>query len=177
MRVPFLLRVPGLPNGGRVLTQPVSVVSLLPTLVELAGLEAPRAEIQAASLAPLLDAPAERELEPVFVEVDFDPRSRHHRELKTAHKKAIVTERFKLVRDDRSGQLELFDLARDPGETVNLAESRPALTRSLLASLEARIAHARGRPSEVQEATLSSELLELLRGLGYVESEQDANPP
>src|SRR6185436_10792061 len=52
-RVPLLLRAPGSVNGGQVQSVPVDNASIMPTLLELAGLPLP-AGVQGKSLAPLL---------------------------------------------------------------------------------------------------------------------------
>ena len=73
-----------------------------------------------------------------FFEVDYAG----HRQMDpygAAHKRGIATERFKLIRDDRLGRHELYDLMADPMETENLALRRPELLRELLPLLERRI--------------------------------------
>lgn len=48
-----------------------------------------------------------------------------------AHQYAVVHDGWKLIYDARSGSRLLFNLTEDPGETVNLADERPALLKRL----------------------------------------------
>jgi len=58
-RVPFLVRVPGLTEGGTQSEAMVELVDIYPTLVDVAGLEPPMG-LQGMSLRPLLDHPERR---------------------------------------------------------------------------------------------------------------------
>jgi arylsulfatase A-like enzyme len=162
LRVPLILRVPGVAPG--VVAEPVSTVSLLPTLLELMGVRPDEIAPHGPSLAPHLTGAAATQLPPVFAEVDFlpvfDPAKR-------AAKKALIGPRFKLIRDERSGALELYDLSEDPGERRDLAGEDPERLEKLRAQLEirARAAGAGALSEQDREPTL--EELERLRALGY----------
>jgi arylsulfatase A-like enzyme len=160
LRVPLIVRAPGIAPG--VVERPVSTVSLLPTLLDLLGLAAGEA-LHGRSLVPEMRGESGPD-EALFAEVDFlpvfDPAKR-------AAKKALIAEGFKLIRDERSGQVELYDLGADPGERVDLSRARPGHTRQLLAQLE-RAASEAGRgglPGQRREP--SREELERLQALGY----------
>ena len=81
--------------------------------------------------------------------------------------------RWKLVRS--AGDLELYDLERDPGETRDLAASEPERTRALADELERWVADMREGAS--RRGTLAVPATEphplgheeALRALGYVE--------
>jgi arylsulfatase A-like enzyme len=145
-----------------VVEEPVSVVSVMPTLLDLLGLPGHEA-LHGPSLAPVLRG-AEPTPQTLFAEVDFlpvfDPNKR-------AAKKAVIHGGFKLIRDERSGVLELYDLDADPEERRDLASSRPERVRRMLRLLEER-ADAAGRgalPARAREPSLDE--LERLRALGY----------
>jgi arylsulfatase A-like enzyme len=117
LRVPLILRVPGV-RGGRSTSALVETVDLLPTLCELSGLEIP-GQVQGRSLAPLLEDPDLPWKQAVFGSL----RIGH---FPSAH--AVRTPRFRFVRwvshDAGTRNLrgaELYDHASDPGERVNLA--------------------------------------------------------
>ena len=79
----------------------------------------------------------------------------------------MIGERFKLIRDEASGAIELYDLDADPGEQNDLAAEQPARVERLEGELEAwsRAALADALPEREREPTL--EELERLRALGY----------
>jgi hypothetical protein len=65
---------------------------------------------------------------------------------------------------------ELFEIARDPGETQNQLESRSAVARELRAHADANEELAKSQASAGGEASkLSAADEEALRALGYLE--------
>ena len=70
----------------------------------------------------------------------------------------------KLIRDEATGAIELFDLARDPLETRNEADAYSAERERLLE----RLAHRRTRLiEETERVELSPSELDSMRHLGY----------
>ena len=61
---------------------------------------------------------------------------------------------------------KLYDLAADPGETKNLAASRPDLALSLSKYLEKAMSRAKKRASS--GAAMSEDVREELKALGYI---------
>ncbi len=131
LHVPMILKVPGL-LGNRVSDEPVLQIDILPTIAELAGIRHanPTCEypMTGQSLVPLLKDGC-----PV------DPERYRNRDmlLCTHYDTLGVVSRFehKLIFDRPTGTFMVFDLKHDPGETVNLAESRPDLRERLLEKL------------------------------------------
>ncbi len=123
-RVPLFVRWPaGGVGGGRDVGQLSAHIDLLPTLLELTGIQPPAVDFDGASLAPLLtgrgSAPASR---PHFVQhqqVQRDgtlqmesPRPFYH--------SAVLTQRWRLV----NGK-QLYDIAQDPGQRHDLSGEHP----------------------------------------------------
>jgi len=110
LRVPLILRLPGRAPAQR--TELVSLVDVLPTLCELAGI-VPPGEIQGRSLLPLLDGrgPAR---EAVFA-------------ARPGFWAAVRTDDWKLVLGAQPalGLDQLYDLRADPGELTNLFRAAP----------------------------------------------------
>ncbi|MGE4606718.1 MAG: sulfatase [Myxococcota bacterium] len=168
VRVPLIIRPPGRPVEPRVVDQPVSLVSLTPTVLEMLGLESSDRGFQARSFASWLRSGPGDEMEDVVIEIDFplqDPRISPVRLLR----RAIVGKRFKLIVDDAIGTLELYDLESDPDEQRDLASARPLLRERMLAALRSRIAASRAQAVATETVELSDSELEVLRELGYVE--------
>ena len=172
LRVPLLIRPPGGVSdspGGCVVRQPVSLVSLTPTLVDLLGLPLPEDGFQGPSLRALIEGGASPDAAPpVFGEVDFVPGKAVHED-KRARMRSVRRGDWKLIRDDDRGTVELYDLAADPGERADLAAERPELAAELLDLLERMSAAVRSRAAGSSEARLEEADLELLQGLGYVD--------
>jgi len=162
LHVPALIRAPG--REPAVLAAPATTADLFPTLLHLAGIEPP--PNQGIDLLPLLDgAPATRRTLLSDLLLHGPPRW------------AVARGPWKLVVPlDPKLPTELYDLVHDPGETVNLAASQPAVAAELRAAgereREQRTA-ARKRYLSGQE-TLGATYLEWnhitkLRSLGYLQ--------
>ena len=172
IRIPLIMSVPR--QRGRRLADLVETVDLVPTLLELLGVPAPEAlEVQGRSLVPLILGP-EVESAPeraVFSSaLALAPRhaDRGYRFELGGQIHSLRTERWKLVRyPGTDGEvLELYDLARDPGELENRADSEPALRDEYLGRLERWMSQG---PLAHPPAEISPELRSYLLQLGYGE--------
>ena len=169
--VPLIIRDPTVNRPGAVVTQPVSLVSITPTVLDLLGVDASRYEFHGASLTPLLGGtePAEAlPAGPVLTEVEYRP-ARHEMPVKLTVKQAVIVGSRKLIRDGLTGNIELFDLAADPGEVYNLAATDPGGVAQLLRPLEAELARTHRGGFQGEARRLSAEERDQLRELGYLE--------
>ena len=138
MRVPLVVAGPGIRT--QAIPETVSLVDLVPTIVELAGFEPPRgASIDGRSLAPLLAGTqrSQPETGTAFAAMIKDRSN-------PGGVTAVVKGRWKLL--DLGGALELYDIYADPHELANLVGERPELVQDLRALLEAKRAAARRSP-------------------------------
>lgn len=116
MRVPLLVRCPWLGRAGRVIDDIALNIDFAPTALDLAGVPLhPR--MQGRSWQPLLDGTATDWRQAFYYEYVVDPA---YPALPPVQ--ALRTETAKLVvYPGHDEWTELFDLVRDPSETVNLA--------------------------------------------------------
>jgi arylsulfatase len=153
LSVPLLIKWPKGARAGRVTPGPSSAVDLAPTL--LAALELPTEGLPGKDLR---NRPA---AEPVLA--GWAPT---WKAIRVGSLKAVI-------RSNNPAASELYDLATDPGETTNLAASRPEdlerLRRMLVRRTRDDLAHA-AQADDIfdQQVTLSDEERERLRSLGYV---------
>ena len=119
IRVPLLISWPGVVKPGTTVTRVVSNLDLLPTILEIAGLQPPsQLEIRGRSLVPLLRV--ERAV--AWDDTLFGQYDMHHYQI--ARMRMIRTPDWKLVQHfETGGQDELYHLADDPGETRDLGTS------------------------------------------------------
>jgi arylsulfatase A-like enzyme len=111
-----LLRVPLLIEGPfvtpRKVEQPVSLIDLGPTVLDLLGQPTP-GTFMGQSLAPLL-----RGQDPALTRPLLADTGRWQQAM-------IFPDHLKVIRDLRRGTFELYDLARDPRELTNLFDDSP----------------------------------------------------
>lgn len=166
VRVPLIFCAPGsaLPAGS-VVTHPVSLLDVFPTLVELCGLE-PHTTLRGRSLLPewfgaARDPRAQRPL----------PLSARYREGVLDAQLGLLIHPYKLVlhRGAAGERLELFDLEADPGERRDLSGVlglRAAAMRAWLARFEREARQSLPRDAG-RAAALDAATRDQLQQLGY----------
>ncbi len=109
-RTPLWVRVPGAPGNGQVCREFVEFVDFVPTVTDLAGIKTPP-NLEGLSFAPLLANPARPWKKAVFM-------------VETPDNQVVRNRRFSYL-EFKHGPVPaaLFDLAKDPWETVNLADN------------------------------------------------------
>lgn len=132
LRLPLIVRWPGVVAPGRVEERLVQNIDLAPTLCELAG-AAPLPSAHGTSLLPLLEGRAPQSWRSSIYYRYFEYPQPHRVEPHFG----VRTARHKLIEFPRLRARELYDLERDPHELENLA-GRPehaALEQQLAAEL------------------------------------------
>lgn len=137
--VPLILHCPARWTAPRRLSGFVQHVDLLPTICEMAGVEAPEGA-DGFSLVPLIEGRLDEIRDAVYMEESYVQR-----------KAALRTDRYKYIQAlDGTGWCrycekvhvgveELYDLHQDPGETIDLSQSRRDLVETMKGRLNMRI--------------------------------------
>ena len=152
LRVPLLLKRPGSADAGRVVSTPVGLADVVPTILSLLP-EARAEKLSGTSLVQFLGAqkgPARR----IYAETLY-PRLN----LGWSDLASLMDDRYQYIEAPRP---ELYDLISDPVERNNLASGTPPAFRSMRASLSAL-----DRPFALPEASTPEEL-KRLASLGYI---------
>ncbi len=157
MRVPLLFFAPGRLAAGRVVDRRVALVDLLPTLVELYGLERPPG-LQGTSLAGLLRGAPEPAGTIYFeslageLEKNWAPRT------------GVIVDDHKYI---SVPEPELYDLGQDPGETANLFARERRLAKRLDEALQRVLLQAEASGADASRE-LTPEDVRQLQALGYL---------
>lgn len=131
-RVPLILRLPGVFDGGKVREELVSNTDIMPTILAAAGVAIP-STLQGASLVPLGHGSVQSWRTMVCTENAADGKTQEG-----THSRGIRTDRYKLILRQRAGQdvpglYELYDLQKDPQERSNLfGKERAAVIGGIL---------------------------------------------
>jgi arylsulfatase A-like enzyme len=173
MHVPLLIRFPGGQWGGRRIGEPVSLVDLKPTILDAIGRPELCGECRGRSLLPAIEGETTLSTEPVVTGMRWNVK-KYYRPWKESRGDVNVVVRqgsLKGIWNLEPGTMELYDLAADPGERSNLAESRSERVRELMASVRTWYAACREQasahgPRRTEE--LDADTLEEIRSLGYV---------
>ena len=124
-RVPLLIVAPNIARPGGICREPVSLLDLFPTLVELCG-GRPFQQLDGETLVPWLTNPAIAKSTPVYT-FGSEPGNL-----------AMVSKQFRYI-SYFNGSEELYDLQKDPDEFINL--STETAYQEVLAGIRKSLPH------------------------------------
>lgn len=170
VRVPLLIRWPGHVVSGIVFQEPVEMVDLVPTLLELAGIEPKDERFQGKSLAEALQGKSFLDAErPVFLHRRHYDHNPGHPALGDVRgeKFGIRVRHWKYIEGPEEGTKELFNLEQDPEELINLYETEREL--GLMHSVRIREFIQTHGKTGLPLLPISEEDREALEAMGYLQ--------
>ena len=168
LHVPLVIKLPGNRLAGRSFESLVQTLDLMPTLLELAGIEVP-VGLHGVSLVPLLQGDPTGPRDVVFAELLIDLK-KYGGPVAT-----LRTDRWKLIRRN-NGQDELYDLQTDPEERTNLIHDQPEVAARLASRIQDwQEAHPRDEDGSAG-LVVSEEMRRVLEGAGYLDSDVGVAP-
>ncbi|MCX6569016.1 MAG: sulfatase-like hydrolase/transferase [Candidatus Aminicenantes bacterium] len=159
LHVPLLIATPFAGLQGKRVPSQVSTADIFPTILDLVNVPSP-AKAQGRSLVPRMFEPGRKDGVPGYGEsmapnLQFGWSALH----------ALRTERYKYIEAPRA---ELYDLARDANEQVNVLAQFPAVAREMKGELQKLMAETSVGAPTPQAANLDKDTMERLSALGYV---------
>ena len=128
VRVPFIVRWPGVTKALSVINEPVSSPDLFVTIANAAKAK-PKSQLDGADLRPILRGPTAALQRPLFWHYP------HYGNQGSAPGAAIRRGEWKLIEWFEDGKIELFNLRDDLAEQRDLAAEEPARVKELAARL------------------------------------------
>ncbi len=165
VHVPLIFVTPFEKLHGISRARPVSLVDVMPTILDLAGIQAP-SQVQGKSLQPLFFKDS-KEVGSIAYSETFYPRFHYG----WSELKSLQDERYKLI---LAPELELYDLQSDPDEERNIIDSQAAEARRMVAQIESFIDESSRGAYELDYSHMDEESREKLAALGYIGSFADS---
>jgi arylsulfatase A-like enzyme len=132
IREPMVVRWPGVVERGSICSEPVTSTDFLPTMLEMAGLSArPQLHRDGLSLVPLLTGRGALDRDAL------DWHFPHYHGSGNRPSGAVRVGSYKLLEWFEDGEIELYDLSSDLGETTDLSQHMPERAAALKARLQA----------------------------------------
>jgi arylsulfatase A-like enzyme len=132
IRVPLIVKWPGVAKPGRVVSEPVTSTDLYPTCLAAAGLPArPNQHSDGVNMRPVLTGEGSLPPRPLFWHYP------HYNEHPSSVPSSVIRQGpWKLIETFDPAGIELYNLANDLSETKNLAAAEPGRVKKLCAELE-----------------------------------------
>jgi arylsulfatase A-like enzyme len=175
LKVPLVLKLPGSEFGGMAPQTIVSLVDVLPTLVDVMGWDSFGRDWDGRSLVPVFQG-KETEDRMFLADIGSNVLRTHvpqkiatnRGRIKMILNEAYSVEDLEFFRFEPPplGPVELFDLAADPGEQGNIADARPSLANDILRWINDF--YARARKAETRKARIDQSVRDQLKALGYI---------
>lgn len=130
LRVPLIVRWPGVVGRASVCALPVYFPDMMPTLAELAGVESGLpADMDGASFAPVLHHRDDLQIVHDVLYWEWTPvRWAEDARLDLTNTvQAVRMGNWKAVRQNPAAAVEVYDLTGDPGETRDVADEHPMI--------------------------------------------------
>lgn len=158
VHVPMMIRFPEKEHAGLAVEEPVRLMDLMPTLHDLCDMTQP-STFEGVSFLPLVNGSGPA----------YDVPFLFENCLYGNEKKAIRYKDLKLIMDMNTKDALLFDLAADPLEKNDIAESRSDQTDQMKKAISSFLKNiASNRVGQNNPVELSPELMKDLKDLGYV---------
>src|SRR2546422_3237771 len=157
LHIPMILHVPGqrLVNS---VPELVSLADLMPTVLQALKVDVPP-QVQGRNLLPLMTAKKEDQSQGLYAET-FLPRLHFN----WSELRGLETKNYHFIDAPKP---ELYDLAKDPGETQNLYADKKAVSEEMRARLATLIQKYGAGQELAQKTGLDPALMERLKSLGY----------
>jgi len=174
MHVPLIIRLPenGVPdNAAHTVSDPVSLVDLMPTVLEAMGMDVPP-QVQGRSLLPELRGDRARQGQQEVRQEEQAARERFlygetylpRLHFNWSELRGAENTKYHFIDAPRP---ELYDLTKDPGELHNLFAEKKAVAEEMRAKLAGMIREYSAGKELAEKTGLDPALMERLKALGY----------
>jgi arylsulfatase A-like enzyme len=163
LKVPLIIKLPKQLYTKKVDSR-VSINSIMPTVLDICRIEYDPKSLSAKSLKPLMDTNTSAGDRNIISSQLFYFEQRQ----------SLCFDNFKYIQWLESGKQELYDLAKDPGESINLANEFPEVIKQMKQILATEKAYFQtikqqyDLPSNKSSEPLDKETIEALKSLGYI---------
>ena len=175
IRVPLIIKFPEGKFKGKRIKGPISLVDIMPTVLDEMQIDHPKLNIDGKSLFSVLRG-KEKEDRMFLSDIGSNVLNSHIPQKISMNQgtyKLIINKKFSqedlgyfTAPPPNTDPLELFDFLSDPKERVNIAQKFPDITAALLQKINQIYSQAKKRYPEKTE--IDEKLREQLKALGYI---------
>ena len=159
LRIPLLIRVPGWRAKHFLIDDPVSLIDILPTVLNMARITYEPAIYDGISLTPYLKDPFYSKSRALF---GMEPNNQKQRF-------SIIKNKAKLIWNFNKGKGELFYLPFDPHERINVIGTQKVIAQELKKDLVKFHENFKKSPETLRGRPMDKEVIENLKSLGYLQ--------
>ncbi len=157
IHIPLIIRLPGKRAAGTVIDTPVSILDILPTMLDLLNLPIPE-HLSGVSLKPLIEG-VKTKARPLYCEVKN----------RVGESRCLVEFPWKVIYHFYNKATELYNLETDPKEKVDLSAKEPGRAEAMRERLIDWTDSTKPRWQATKLKPLSKQELRQLRQMGYIQ--------
>ncbi len=162
IHVPLIIKCPTVKSAKKSFNTPCSIIDIPPTILDWLGIKN-RYNLQGRSLLSFMKGKISDDASESNRSI-FSELNRFGKNLIS-----LRVGKWKYINDIKYQEEELYDLAADPYETVNIIEKEPVLHTEMKDTLSNWLTAARKPKPKIKRTKLDQESLEKLKSLGYIE--------
>jgi arylsulfatase A-like enzyme len=132
LRVPMIVRWPGVCEPGKMSQEPTSVVDIYPSLLDVTGSEYPEQTLDGKSLLPVWKNPEKAKLDRDYIFFHLPGYLEGRKgQWRTTPVSSIIGREYKLMEFLEDQTVELYDLTADVSESQNLVDDKPLVVKQM----------------------------------------------
>src|SRR6266853_1163236 len=166
LHIPVIIHLPQ-DRSARTVRELVSLADLMPTILGELKVDVP-AKVQGRSLLPLMTPKKDNDSRNLYAET-FLPRLHFN----WSELRSVETENYQFIDAPKP---ELYDLSKDPSETLNLYPEKKAVAEEMRARLNTLVRQYSANQELAERTGLDPALMERLKSLGYAGFSGGGNP-
>ena len=169
IKVPLIIKAPNLEKN-KIISNPVELIDIMPTVLNLLRIKYDSAKFQGDSLMPLIEGRIkDYQKNRIYSTVRFEDSEDRRYDTEFAFKRSVILKSMKFIYDYKKNSSELYNLKDDPKEKSNITNIRPEDTDYCKALLE-KIIKYNAQLSEKFRLlpVLTEDEKEKLHSLGYI---------
>ena len=133
IRVPAFITPPASMQNGQISNSLLTVMDIMPTIMDLAGVEEVSVNAAGAQVLPIRG----RSFAGVIEDPEFEPHQGQYIGLDEAGESILFHEDWKMFRAPFAEEWELYSMTENPGEGENVADQHPELVAEMALQFEA----------------------------------------
>ena len=165
IRIPLIIKYPNRKPNAEVVTSPVRLIDVMPTIFEILEITKNLPDMEGKSL---VRSNKEGEMRDVYIDNNLINKNIFKGLIEDNEWKYIFTEASEIKDVSDFGDEELYNIKNDPGERQNLLKIKPDIVKRMRKKLAGYLKYCKEKEIASSQVSLDYETAQQLKSLGYL---------